>query len=134
MTDPAIRNLIAVLLADQRTRTAGGIERLLKNLSTEQGRESWREWRANPVTVTFLDALRALAEAQLHGHDGNKLTDLALAYGAMSGVGLAARLIDDPRRVFPSIFDGEEALAKRGAAIDHVMMPGESYSTPEVEL
>ena len=112
MTDPAIQNLVATLLEHQRVRAAGGLERFLKNLSTQAGQESWRAWRADPVTCLVVDALKAMAEVQPRGYDAATPTGLALAHGALCGASLAARLIDDPTSVFPSIFDGEEKLRK----------------------
>lgn len=128
MTDPAIQNLVTVLLEHQRVRTAGGLERFLKNLSTQAGQESWRAWRADPVTCLVVDALKAMAEVQPRGYDAATPTGLALAHGALCGASLAAKLIDDPTSVFPSIFDGEEKLRK--AAEAPASFDGDGYVAP----
>lgn len=132
MTDPAIQNLVAVLLEHQRIRAAGGLERFLKNLSTQAGQESWRAWRDDPVTRLVVDALKAMAEVQPRGYDTTP-TGLALAHGALCGASLAAKFIDDPTSVFPSIFDGEEKLAK-AAQPPVVLQDGGYVAPPDTEV
>jgi hypothetical protein len=135
VTDPAIQNLVTVLLEHQRVRMAGGLERFLKNLSTQVGQESWRAWRADPVTCLVVDALKAMVEVQPRGYDATTPTGLALAHGALCGASLAAKLIDDPTSVFPSIFDGEEKLRKAAEAPANLNSDG--YTAPpatEAEL
>lgn len=109
MQDPAVAQLVTVLLSDQRTRCSGGIERLLVRLSNETGRKAFEDWSKHEVTKVFLDALKSLAETYPL-RDGR---DVAMAYGCQCGIGLAARLLEDPTRVFPSIFDGTASLAER---------------------
>ena len=106
MQDPAVKQLIDILLKDQQTRYSGGIERLLLNLSTVEGQQSYREWKALPVTALFLDALKSLAETGAGGIPADNM-GLALAHGSTSGLNLAVRLMEDPTRVFPSIFDSD---------------------------
>lgn len=126
MQDPAISHLVGVLLADQQTRHSGGIERFLARLSTQQGRESWEAWKANPVTQVVIDALKSLSETGIGGIEQTPI-GLALRHGVLCGMGMAVRLCEDPTRVFPSIFDGEKNLAGRQPAPDHVP---EDYTTP----
>ena len=127
MQDPAVKQLISVLLADQRTRYSGGIERFLRLLSTKEGQESWKKWRDNEVTRLFLDAMKALAETGAAGVDTNP-TGLALSHGVMCGVNMAVRMCEDPTRVFPSIFDGEDSLMSK--QVSQTVDP--DYNTPPV--
>jgi hypothetical protein len=127
MQDPAVKHLIDVLLDDQRKRYSGGVERLLTRLSTEAGRQSYGEWRKDPLTVLFLDALKAMAETGAGGM-ASDATGLALAHGSLCGLGLAARLIDDPTRVFPSIFDAD--LRERAESSATAVRVEETYTQP----
>lgn len=128
MQDPAVRQLLDVLIKDQQTRHSGGVERLLSNLSTDTGRQSYSSWRGDPVTRLFLDALKALAETGAGGIPTDP-TGLALAHGSACGMNLAVRLIEDPTRVFPSIFDGDirDRAAEASAAGPHI---SETYDQP----
>lgn len=126
MQDPAVSQLINVLLADQRSRHSGGVERLLVRLSTEAGREAFEEWSKSEVTRMVLDALKSVAETYplQNAADSN---GIAMAYGCQSGIGLAVRLVEDPTRVFPSIFDGTRSLAARMVQTSNLET---TYSTP----
>lgn len=126
MQDPAVQNLVSALLANQRSRYTGGVERLIVRLSTPEGREAWEEWKTHPVTVLALDALKSLTEVVPNQFQSDS-TGVALAHGAACGAGLAARLLEDPTRVFPSIFD----LGHAGQS-DSTSVPMESYATPPV--
>ena len=112
MTDPAVKHLIEVLVDDMRNRVSGGIERFVTTLAVEGGRKDFEEWAAHPCTVRYLQALKSLSEtlplAEASDHAG-----LAKAYGMMSGLNLAVRLVEDPTRVFPSIYDGAKNLMAR---------------------
>lgn len=135
MLDPAVKQLVDVLLKDQQCRYSGGIERLLTRLSSEAGRESYKAWRGDAVTCLFLDALKALAESGAGGIPTDA-TGLALAHGSACGLNLAIRFMEDPTRVFPSIFDAD----LRGRAMDaanapHIQetyeQPPDGYQTPD---
>lgn len=125
MQDPATRHLVDVLLEDLETRYSGGIERLLVRLSSTAGREAFDEWSKNPVTKLFKDALDSLADTCVNRFPQTD-RDLATAFGCQSGLRMAARLVSDPTRVFPSIFDGEDALTNRPVQVE----PTASYATP----
>lgn len=127
MLDPAVKQLIDVLLKDQHCRYSGGIERLLLRLSTEAGRESYKSWRNDAVTCLFLDALKALAESGAGGIPTDA-TGLALAHGSACGINLAIRLMEDPTRVFPSIFDSD--LRGKAEATANVSRVQETYEQP----
>ena len=127
MQDPAVKQLIDVLLADQKTRYTGGVERLLARLSSDAGRQSYQSWRSDPLTALFLDALKALAETGAGGIPTDP-TGLALAHGSACGINLAIRLIEDPTRVFPSIFDRD--LTDRAAKAPSVHHINETYEQP----
>lgn len=126
MQDPAITQLVNVLLADQRSRHTGGVERLLVRLSSETGREVFEEWSKLEVTRMFLDALKSIAETYPLQNTADS-NGIAMAFGCQSGIGLAVRLIEDPTRVFPSIFDGTKNLAAR---MSQLQMPEPAYVTP----
>ena len=127
MQDPAVKCLIDVLLKDQQSRYSGGVERFLLNLSSEAGRESYQAWRNNPVTALFLDALKALAETGA-GSIPTDPTGLALAHGSACGLNLAVRLMEDPTRVFPSIFDADlRGKVEAAASMPHIE---ETYNQP----
>lgn len=128
MQDPAVTQLVNVLLADQRSRRIGGVERLLVRLSNEAGRKVFEDWAKLEVTRLFVDALKSLAETYplQNGTDAN---GIAMAYGCQSGIGLAVRLIEDPTRVFPSIYDGSANLAER---MVQLQPPEPSYKTPAI--
>ena len=112
MTDPAVTHLVNVLLEDQRSRYSGGLERFLQKLSSAAGKEAYEDWKKNEVTKLFLDALKSYSEVCVTGFPDSD-RGLALAYGCQCGIRMALRLIDDPTRVFPSIFDGEGRLGKQ---------------------
>lgn len=129
MQDPAVQNLLSVLQADQRSRYSGGIERFLKHLSTSAGRESWEEWRRSPVTQLIIDAVKSMSDVVPNQYSSDS-HGIALSHGAVCGVNLAVRLMDDPTRVFPSIFDGEDALNSRQVAIQE---PTAGYNDPPAD-
>lgn len=130
MQDPAITHLVNVLLGDLRTRYSGGLERFLTLLASDAGRKSFEEWRSDKVTVVFLDALKALAETSTAGVSADQ-TGITMAFGVSSGMNLAVRLLEDPTRVFPGIFDGEQSLRERQAAPDTVH---ETYDQPDPDI
>lgn len=125
MKDPAVKHLVDVLVDDMRTRVSGGLERFITSLAIEGGRKDYEEWARSPQTQVFLGALKSLADtlplAEASDHAG-----LAKAFGCMSGINLAIKLIEDPTRVFPSVYDGAGILMSRepGKAVD------ETYDTP----
>lgn len=125
MQDPATKHLVNVLLEDLKTRYSGGLERLLVRLASVAGQEAFGEWSKNPVTKLFRDALDSLADTCINQFPQSD-RDLATAYGCQSGLRLAARLVSDPTRVFPSIFDGEQALVNRPDSVE----PEAGYTTP----
>ena len=130
MTDPAVKHLVDVLVSDMRTRPSGGVERFLTRLAIDGGRKDYEEWAASPMTRTFLDLVKSLKDTvplvESSDHAG-----LAKAFGCMTAFSMVERLIEDPTRVFPSIYDGAPALMARGTAED---VPVAEYSTsPEDE-
>lgn len=124
MQDPAVTKLIDVLTDDMRTRHSGGIERFLSSIATEAGQKAFRDWSAEPVTRLFLDALKALSETSVSMFPDTD-RGMAVAYGCQSGISMAARLLEDPTRVFPSVFDGVNNLLNRKPA----NTVGQNYST-----
>ena len=125
MTDPAVKHLVEVLTADVRVRMSGGIERFLTRLALDGGRKDYEEWAASPMTRTFLDAVKSLADtvplAEPSDHGG-----LAKAFGCLSALRLVVNLVEDPTKVFPSIYDGAGMLMSR--TVDGT--PIASYETP----
>ena len=126
MTDPAVKHLVEVLVEDMRVRTSGGIERFLTRLALDGGRKDYEAWANDPMTRVFLDAVKALADtvplAEPNDHGG-----LAKAFGCLSALRLVERLVEDPTRVFPGIYDGAGSLMSRSAG---PIGPEESYDTP----
>lgn len=125
MQDPAVTKLMDVLTDDMRTRHSGGIERFLVSITTEAGQKAFREWSAEPVTRLFLDALKSMSETSVNQYPDTD-RGLAVAFGCQSGLSMAARLIEDPTRVFPSVFDGVHNLLNRKPA----NTVGQGYVTP----
>lgn len=125
MVDPAVKHLIEVLIDDMRTQTSGGLERFLTTLALDGGRKDYEEWAASPMTRVFLGALKSMAEtvplANASDHAG-----LAKAFGCMTGLNLVVRLIEDPTRVFPGIYEGAAALMSRQVRSDL----DETYEAP----
>jgi len=125
MTDPAVKHLIDVLIDDMRSHTSGGLERFLTMLALEGGRKDYEEWVSSPMTRVFLGALKSMAEtvplSEASDHAG-----LAKAFGCMTGMNLVIRLIEDPTRVFPGIYDGAAALMSRQVKGDL----NETYEAP----
>ena len=126
MIDPAVKHLIDVLLQDQRERYSGGIERFLTVLALEGGRKGHEEWAALPQTKLFLDLLKSLAET-VPLNNPSDLGGMAKALGCLSGLNLAIRLIEDPTRVFPGIYDGAGNIMARSTSKAEVQ---ETYETP----
>jgi hypothetical protein len=104
MRDPATDVLIQSLLSNAQERYSGGLERLLSYLSGGDGRERFEEWRRLPATELFVAAIKSLTDTCASGIQSDP-TGIAVAYGVTSGINLAARLLDDPTRVFPSMFE-----------------------------
>lgn len=115
MQDPAVEHLTKVLLEDMRTHWSGALERFIVMLASDAGKKAYKEWSQDSVTRLFVGAITALAETCIHEYPDND-RGLALAHGCMSGLAMAARLMDDPTRVFPSIFDGADKLMGRKPA------------------
>ena len=86
----------------------------------------FEEWSKLEVTRMFLDALKSIAETYPLQNTADS-NGIAMAFGCQSGIGLAVRLIEDPTRVFPSIFDGTKNLAAR---MSQLQMPEPAYVTP----
>ena len=123
MRDPATDTLIQALLSNAQERYSGGLERLLTFLSGEDGRLRFEEWRRHPTTVLFLDAIKSLTDTCAAGLQRDP-TGIAVAYGVTSGINLAARLIDDPTRVFPSMFERPGTSKFSGPVV-------EKYNSPD---
>jgi len=126
MVDPAVKHLVDVLLQDQKERYSGGVERFLTNLALEGGRKGHEEWAALPQTRMFLDLLKSLAET-VPLNNPSDLGGMAKALGCMSALNLAVRLIEDPTRVFPGIYDGSGVLMNRAMRGEEV---SETYDSP----
>jgi hypothetical protein len=122
MRDPATDTLIQSLLSNAQTRYSGGLERLLSFLSGQDGRERFNEWRRHPTTNLFIEALRSLTDTCATGLQ-NDPTGIAVAYGVTSGVNLAIRLLDDPTRVFPSMFELPGKATAAGPVVEKYNAP-----------
>lgn len=123
MRDPATDRLISALLSNAQERYSGGIERLLRFLSGEDGRVQFQAWRHDPTTELFVDAIKSLIDTCAAGIPQDP-TGVAVAYGVTSGVNLAVRLLDDPTRVFPSMFEMPDSPRVSGPVV-------EKYTTPD---
>ena len=126
MVDPAVKHLVDVLIQDQRERYSGGVERFLTALALEGGRKGHEEWAALPETRKFLDLLKSLSET-VPLNNPSDLGGMAKALGCLSGLSLAVRLIEDPTRVFPGIYDGAGNILSRAGRKDDI---GETYVAP----
>lgn len=126
MVDPAVKHLVDVLIQDQHERYSGGVERFLTALALEGGRKGHEEWAALPETRLFLDLLKSLADT-VPLHNTSDLGGMAKALGCMSGINLVIRLIEDPTRVFPGIYDGAGNIMSRAGRKEDI---GETYVAP----
>ena len=122
MRDPATDILIQSLLTNAQERYSGGLERLLSYLSGEDGRKRFEEWRELPATKLFVDAIKSLTDTCAAGIQSDP-TGIAVAYGVTSGINLAARLLDDPTRVFPSMFEKPSSTKFSGPVVETYRAP-----------
>lgn len=123
MENPSIQGVRRVVASAFAARAPGGIRRFIELLSTPEGEKSYRRWREDPMTALFLGAIRDLADSGILPNVDP--TTVAVEYGYSCGVHLAGRLIDDPTRVFPAVFDGDKAASAQSPSA----VPDESYST-----
>ena len=103
----------------------GALRRLADKFTPVESASEFAAWRANPVSVLFLDALRELSRNPYRAsveHD-----DVLVEYGLTSGLQLSADILDDPSQVFPSLFGG----ATLGA--DDPLVFGEFTGEPPAE-
>ena len=78
------------------------VAEILKRFAPVRSAGDFVEWRRNPMTMLFIDALREMAVAPPPGYVSQG--DLCVDYGLTSGLTLAASLMDDPSLVFPYLF------------------------------
>ena len=75
---------------------------MLTRFTTLQSAGRFIEWRRNPMTIMFIDAVRELAINPPPAYVSPG--DLGVEYGLTSGLSLAASLMDDPSSVYPHLF------------------------------
>lgn len=74
---------------------------LTSGADAEQG--YWR-WLADPYTQKFTRAIEELADNPPMLPSGARDTMILVQYGVTSGLQLAAKLLTNPKRVFPEVF------------------------------
>ena len=72
--------------------------------SSPESRGAFNEWRNQPLTLMFVDALRELGVNPPAAY--LETESIPVQYGVSSGLALAAGVLDDPSVLFPSLFTG----------------------------
>ena len=78
------------------------VAEILRKFEPVRSAGDFIEWRRNPMTVLFIDAIREMAVAPPPGYVSQG--DLCVDYGLTSGLTLAASLMDDPSSVYSQLF------------------------------
>lgn len=105
--------------AGSSTDSNPAIALLRKTLASGGDAEAgFREWRRNPFTRAFVNALAEFVDSpppatQIVGPDG-----VLVQYGVTAGLALALKLLTQPNRVFPEVFRGDVSLDEFPSALD----------------
>ncbi len=77
--------------------------------------DTFRAWRAQPVTRKFLAALSELAGSPpIQANEPTDTNRVLVQYGMTAGLELAHRLLSQPGRVYPEIFASNAGQADGG--------------------
>ena len=91
--------------ADARIKgklAGSAVAEILRKFAPVRSAGDFMEWRRNPMTMLFIDAIREMAVAPPPGYVSQG--DLCVDYGLTSGLTLAASLMDDPSSVYQHLF------------------------------
>lgn len=91
--------------ADARIKgklAGSAVAEILRKFAPVRSAGDFMEWRRNPMTMLFIDAIREMAVAPPPGYVSQG--DLCVDYGLTSGLTLAASLMDDPSSVYMHLF------------------------------
>lgn len=88
----------------RRLSVGSALAEIQQCFAAPESRSAFNEWRSQPLTLMFVDAIRELGVNPPAAY--LETDSIPVQYGVSSGLALAAGVLDDPSVLFPNLFTG----------------------------